>query len=92
MTKLFRFKQLSESEKATDAVQSTFEYKDGGYLVTYIIDTNGVIWLTLPERVITATPDELRNTYELGELSTIFGGKLMDKIKKDFEAVTGKEF
>ncbi|MBN8695187.1 MAG: hypothetical protein J0L87_01545 [Bacteroidetes bacterium] len=83
------YAQQMESE---NAVQSTFEFKDGGYTVTYIIDEDGTIWLTLPERVIVGTPDDICQPSELGGLDSIFGGKLFSNIKRDYESVTGKKF
>lgn len=96
MEKIDRFKDHlpkdQRESKTSDAVQSTFEYKDGGYTVTYIIDQDGVIWLTFPERVIVATPDEIRSSETNAEIRAIFGGRLITKLKDDYEEVTGREF
>lgn len=94
MGRINRFKEhtFEDKEQSNDAVQSTFEYKDGGYTVTYIIDKEGIIWLTFPERVIVATPDEIRASETNAEIRAIFGGRLITKLKDDYESVTGKEF
>lgn len=75
-----------------DNIIHYFIFKDVGYEAKYNIDQEGTIFLTMPERVIIGTPDQICDEKEMGGLASLFGGKLMSHIKKNYEEITGKKF
>ncbi len=86
-------RQSFANESDSNEVESfTFNYNDGYYTAKYNIATDGNIILTFPERSLVGTPDQIFTTDEMGNLNSIFGGKLLYALKKDYERVTGKKF
>lgn len=69
-----------------------FTFTDGGYKAEYEIDIDGNITLTMPARTIVGTPDQICTEKEMGGLASLFGGKLIYQIAKDYQKVTGKNF
>lgn len=69
-----------------------FSLYGGSYTVTYDIDDDGFIVMTLPERKIIGTPVQISASGALGDIETLFGGRLFHKLKEDYYDVTGKDF
>lgn len=69
-----------------------FIFIDGGYKAEYEIDVDGNITLTMPARTIVGPPDQICSEEEMGGLASLFGGRLIYQMAKDYERVTGKKF
>jgi hypothetical protein len=70
----------------------SYIFNDGNYSAKYTISKDGTIILTFPERSLVGTPDEIFTDDEMGNLNSIFGGKLLNTLKKDYESATGRKF
>ncbi|MBL7889728.1 MAG: hypothetical protein JNL24_09250 [Bacteroidia bacterium] len=70
----------------------SYIFNDGNYSAKYTISKDGTIILTFPERSLVGTPDEIFTDDEMGNLNSIFGGKLLNALKKDYESATGRKF
>lgn len=70
----------------------SYIFNDGNYSAKYTISKDGTIILTFPERSLVGTPDEIFTDDEMGNLNSIFGGKLLSDIKNNYEDITGQKF
>lgn len=70
----------------------SYIFNDGNYSAKYTISKDGTIILTFPERSLVGTPDEIFTDEEMGNLNSIFGGKLLQTLKRDYESATGRKF
>lgn len=73
-------------------MQRYYYVSDDGFVVPFDISTSGMVVVTIPERRVAGSPDDLANSPLLGEFSTLFNGELMDAVRQKFGEITGKEF
>lgn len=70
----------------------SYIFNDGNYSAKYTISKDGTIILTFPERSLVGTPNEIFSEEEMGNLNSLFGGRLLYALKKDYESATGRKF
>jgi hypothetical protein len=80
----------SEAEDSNITMHRFYYVSDEGQATKVDISNGGLICVTIPQRMITGSPDEL--FVQMPELGYVYDGKLLEIIKEKFKEVSGMDF